>query len=214
MLEGVDRGGSMYARVASFENSDTSRFDELIATVTERADAGQDLPDAKRVIMLADRATGRMLGITFFESEEAIRQAEPVFERMGREIPEELRGKRTSVAIYEAAIEDVADGARAARVSSLEGATDSIDEGIRFIQQQIVPAASDITGWRGVIALADRTNGRTLTITFWDSADSLAASEAWADQARAEAAAAMDETVAAVDRYEVALSRVLVGAPS
>lgn len=199
----------MYARVATFENSDASRIDELIASITERAEAGQDLPDAKRVLMLTDRATGGMIGITFFESEDAIRQAEPVFERMAAEIPEEMRGKRTSVAIYEAAIEDVADGARAARVSSLEGVTDSIDEGIRFIQQQIVPAASDITGWRGIIALVDRTNGRTLTITFWDSDESLAASEAWADQARAEAAAAIDETVKAVDRYEVALSLVL-----
>jgi hypothetical protein len=199
----------MYARVATFENSDTSRIDELIASITERAEAGQDLPDAKRVLMLTDRATGGMIGMTFFESEDAIRQAEPVFERMGEEVPEELRGKRTSIAIYEALIEDVAEGAHAARVSSLEGATDSIDEGIRFIEQQIVPAASDITGWRGVIALVDRANGRTLTITFWDSDESLAASEAWADQARGEAAAAIDETVKAVDRYEVALSKVL-----
>jgi heme-degrading monooxygenase HmoA len=199
----------MYARVASFENSDTSRVDELIATVAERAEAGHELPDARRVLMLTDRENGRGLGITFFESEEAIREAEPVFERMGDQIPEELRGKRTSVAIYEAAIEDVADGANAARVSSLEGSTDSIDEGIAFIQQHIVPAASDITGWRGIIGLVDRTNGRTLTITFWDSKESLAASETWADQARGEAAAAMDETVTSVERYEVALSKVL-----
>ncbi len=91
---------------------------------------------------------------------------------------------------------------------------ESIDEGIRFIQQQIVPAASDITGWRGIIALADRANGRTLTITFWDSEESLAASETWADEARGEAAAAMDETVKTVERYEVALSKVLAATPT
>jgi hypothetical protein len=201
----------MYARVASFEQSDTSRVDELIATIAERAEKGQDLPDAKRVLMLVDRSGGRMLGITFFESEEAIRQAEPVFERMGQEVPEELRGKRASVHVYETAIDDVAPGASAARVSMLEGSVDRIDEGLRFIQEKIVPAASDVTGWRGILALADRADGRTLTITFWDSAESLAASEAWADQARGEAAAAMDESITAVERYEVTLDRVPAG---
>src|SRR4249919_3230152 len=66
----------MYARVASFEQSDMSRVDELLATVSARAAAGQDMPDALRVLMLTDRSAGRMLGITFFETEEAIREAE------------------------------------------------------------------------------------------------------------------------------------------
>jgi len=199
----------MYARVASFEQSDMSRVDELLATVSARAAAGQDMPDALRVLMLTDRSAGRMLGITFFETEEAIREAEPAFERMGQEIPEDLRGRRSSVEVYEAAIDDTAAGAQAARVSVLEGASDSIDEGIRFIQQHIVPAASDISGWRGIIGLVDRGNGRSLTITLWDSDESLVASETWADQARSEAAAAMAESITAVNRYEVALDRVL-----
>ena len=199
----------MYARVASFEQSDMSRVDELLATVSARAAAGQDMPDALRVLMLTDRTSGRMLGITFFETEEAIREAEPAFERMGEEIPEDLRGRRLSVEVYEAAIDDTAAGAHAARVSVLEGASDSIDEGIRFIQQHIVPAANDISGWRGIIGLVDRANGRSLTITLWDGDESLAASETWANQARSEAAAAMAESITAVNRYEVALDRVL-----
>jgi hypothetical protein len=199
----------MYARVAAFEHGDTSRVDELIAMVTERAASGQDLPDAKRVLMLADRPTGRMLGITFFDTAQAIEDAESTFERMGDEVPESLRGRRTSRAVYEVAIDDVAPGARAARVSVLEGGSDGIDEGIGFIKNHIVPAASDITGWRGIVGLVDRANGRSLTITFWDSDESLASSEVWADQARSEAAAAMAESIKAVERYEVALDRVL-----
>jgi hypothetical protein len=98
MLARVEKGRSpMYARVASFENFDVSKIDELIAGVAERARRGSDLPDAKRAILLLDREAGKSVGITFFETEEAIRRAEPVFERMGDEIPEEQRGKRTSV---------------------------------------------------------------------------------------------------------------------
>ena len=199
----------MYARVAGFENRDPSRVDELIATVKERAQEGQGFPDAKRALMLVDRTAGTALGITFFETEEAIAQAEPAFERLGDEIPEELRGTRTSLDTYEVVIEDVADGAHAARVSTLEGPADKIDEGISFLREQIIPAAGEIAGWRGITALADRGAGRTLTITFWDSQESLDASEERANQLRSDAAGALDETITGVARYEVAVSKVL-----
>ena len=202
----------MYARVAAFENRDMSLADELIGTVRERARSGQDLPDAKRLLMLIDREAGTALGITFFESEDAIRRAEAGFERMADEIPEEMRGRRTSVDVYEVAIEDVAEGAKAARLSSLAGLPEGIDEGIRFIKDQILPEANDLTGWRGIIALTDRTTGRTKTITFWDSEESLLASEERANQLRSEAAEAMGESITGVDRYEVAVHEVLAAA--
>jgi len=202
----------MYARVAAFESRDMSLADELIGTVRERARSGQDLPDARRLLMLIDREAGTALGITFFESEDAIRRAEAGFERMADEIPEEMRGRRTSVDVYEVAFENVVEGAEAARLSSLAGPPEGIDEGIRFIKEQIVPEANDLTGWRGIIALTDRTTGRTKTITFWDSEESLRASEERANQLRSQAAEAMGETITGVDRYEVAVHEVLAPA--
>jgi len=194
----------MHARVAAFEG-DTSRIDDLIGTIRERMSSGDDVPGAKRFLMLIDRGSGTSLGITFFESEEAIRAAEPIFERMGDEVPEELRGRRTSVETYEVAIDDIADSARAARVSSLEGSPGGIDEGIAFIKDTILPEAADLTGWRGILTLADRQTGKAKTITFWDGPESLSASEARADELRAQAADAMGDTISAVERYEVAL---------
>jgi hypothetical protein len=212
MLGLSTKEAGMHARVAAFENRDMSRADELIGIVRERARSGQDFPEAKRLLMLIDRDRGTSLGITLFATEEALRASEPTFERMGDEIPEELRGRRTSVEIFEVAIDDIADGAQAARLSTLEGSPDRIDEGIDFIKQQILPAAGDITGWRGILALVDRTNGRTRTITFWDSQESLQASEERANQLRSEAAEALGETIKGIDRYEVAFSEVLAGA--
>jgi hypothetical protein len=132
---------------------------------------------------------------------------------MGEEIPEELRGRRTTVEIYEVAIDDIADGARAARVSSLEGSPEKIDEGLEYIRGQILPMLADVSGSRGVIALVDRASGRTKTITFWDGIESLQASEDRASELRSEAAAAMAETITGVDRYEVVLVESLAPAP-
>ena len=177
----------MHARVAAFEG-DIGRIDDLIGMIRERMSAGEEIPGAKKFLMLIDRGSGSSLGITFFDSEDAIRAAEPTFEKMGDEVPEELRGKRTSVGIYEVAIDDIADGARAGRMSSLEGSPDAIDKGISFIKETIIPEASDITGWRGILTLIDRGTGSAKTITFWDGPESLSASEARGDELRQKAA--------------------------
>jgi len=197
----------MHARVAAFEG-DTSRIDDLIGMIRERMSTGEEIPGAKRFLMLIDREGGSTLGISFFDSEESIRAAEPIFDKMGDEVPEELRGRRTSVETYEVAIDDVADGARAARVSSLEGSPEGIDKGIAFINETIRPETADLTGWRGILTLADRETGKAKTITFWDGPESLRASEARGNELRAQAAEAMGDTISSVERYEVALNEV------
>ncbi len=93
----------MYARVATFEQRDMSRVDELMAKVRELDRAGT-VPEAEGMLMLIDRANGRAMGITLFATMEALRDAEPAFERMGDEIPEELRGRRIGVETYEVAM--------------------------------------------------------------------------------------------------------------
>jgi hypothetical protein len=52
-------------------------------------------------MVLNDEAGGKRLFISFFDSREALDAAEARFESMGDEIPEDVRGRRTSVAVYE-----------------------------------------------------------------------------------------------------------------
>ncbi|MDQ3671521.1 MAG: hypothetical protein M3364_03655 [Actinomycetota bacterium] len=197
----------MHARVATFEG-DSSRIDNLVGTIRERMSAGDEIPGAKRFLMLIDREGGMTLGITFFDSEDAIQAAEPIFDKMGDEVPEKLRGRRTSVETYEVAVDDIAGSARAARVSTLEGSPEGIEKGIAFINETILPEAADLTGWRGMLTLADRTSGKAKTITFWDTQETLRASEARGNELRAQAAEAMGDTITSVERYEVALNEV------
>lgn len=196
----------MYARVAAFENPDVSLVEDLIGRVRESAVSGQDLPDAKGFLMLLDRQGAKSLGITFFESEEAIRAAEPVFERMGDEIPEQQRGRRVSLEVYEVAIQEVSEGAKAARVSLFEGPPERLDEGTRYAQENVVPQARQLGGWKGLISLVDRNSGRAKVITLWDSEDSLQASEERGAELRKQAAEGGSETIIGVERYEVAVA--------
>src|SRR5919204_3620080 len=119
-------GTRMYARVASFEGRDSSLTDELIRRVREQGPSS--VPEAKGFLGLFDRERGTSLGITFFDSEEAIRNSEQAFEDMARNFPQEMRGRRTSVDVYEVVLQDGSgEGAGAARVSSLHGEPGRVD---------------------------------------------------------------------------------------
>ncbi len=61
-----------------------------------------DMPAGmKGGMVFADENSGRSIFIALFDSPEAIEAANEQFEKMGDEIPEDVRGRRTSVDVYE-----------------------------------------------------------------------------------------------------------------
>jgi len=200
----------MYARVASFEGRDSSLTDELIQRVRDQGPSS--VPDAKGFLGLFDRERGTALGITFFDSEEAIRNSQRAFEDMAQNFPAEMRGRRTSVDVHEVMIFDGdAERAKAARVSSLEGSPDNIDDSVSKVQDETLPKVRELEGSVGVIGLANRKSGRFTVITLWESADALRQSEQRADRLREQAAKSGGQSIAGVDRYEVAVAQQLSG---
>ncbi len=95
-----------------------------------------------------------------------------------------------------------------ARVSTLEGPPDLIDEGLRQVREVVLPGASQMEGFKGMIALADRQSGKTLGITFWESEEAMRASEEAASHLREDSAEAGGGTIAGVEHYEVGLFEV------
>lgn len=72
-----------------------------------RASGSTGLPEGvRRALVLADREQNRRLFVTFFDSREAIEAAERRFDEMGDEIPEAVRGRRTSVDVYEVVFDE------------------------------------------------------------------------------------------------------------
>jgi hypothetical protein len=93
----------MYARVATFE-SDPATVDEAIGMV--RSEVESDTPpglEGARMLMLVDRATGKGLGITLFESEEAMRRGDEALNAMSPGATE----RRTAVEFYEVPVQTV-----------------------------------------------------------------------------------------------------------
>jgi hypothetical protein len=90
----------MWARVASFEGGDTEKLQKLNE---ERMQSGEMKPPEgmKHVLLLADKDKNSRMFVALFDSRESLQAAEPGFESMGDEIPEDVRGRRTGVDYYE-----------------------------------------------------------------------------------------------------------------
>jgi len=102
----------MYARIATFEGGDTARLrqmnEERMSTGAMDAPAGM-----KRVLLLAGEESNKRMFVAFFDSREEIEAARERFEAMGDEIPEDIRGRRTSVEVFEVVTDqEVTDASR------------------------------------------------------------------------------------------------------
>src|SRR5919201_2579294 len=187
----------MYARVASFEGRDASLTDQLIERVRDVGPAS--VPDAKGFLGLFDRERGTALAISFLASEEAIRNSEQAFEDMAQHFPPGMRGRRTAVESHEVKLVDGdLERAKAARVSTLEGSPETIDEVISKTRAETLPTLRSIEGNVGAIGLADRESGRATMITLWESTDALRRSEEQADRLREESAESGRQRIAGV----------------
>lgn len=88
----------MYARVASFQG-DPANVEEAISRVRSEVESGTPPPglEGAKMLMLIDRDTGKGLGVTLFESEDAMRRGDEALNAL----TPGGGGQRTSVEFYE-----------------------------------------------------------------------------------------------------------------
>lgn len=94
----------MYARIATFE-SDPGNVDDAISMVRSQVESGEAPPglEGAKMLMLINRESGKGLGVTLFENEEAMRRGDEALNAMN---PGENE-RRTSVEFYEVPVQTV-----------------------------------------------------------------------------------------------------------
>ena len=94
----------MYARVATLEG-DPAKVDDAINLVRTEVESG-DTPSGSqgaKMLMLINRESGKGLGVTLFESQEAMRRGNEALNAMSPGTSE----RRTSVEFYEVPVQTV-----------------------------------------------------------------------------------------------------------
>jgi heme-degrading monooxygenase HmoA len=94
----------MYARIATFE-SDPATVDDAINMVRSEVESGETPPglEGAKMLMLVNRETGKGLGVTLFESEEAMQRGDEALNAMNPGGTE----RRTSVEFYEVPVQTI-----------------------------------------------------------------------------------------------------------
>jgi hypothetical protein len=94
----------MYARVATFEG-DPSRVDDAIEMVRAQVESGETPAglEGAKMLMLVNRGTGKGVGVTLFESEDAMRRGDEALNAMNPGGTE----RRTSVEFFEVPVQTV-----------------------------------------------------------------------------------------------------------
>ena len=94
----------MHARIATFE-SDPAKVDDAISMVRSQVESGETPPglEGAKMLMLVNRETGKGVGITLFESEEAMRRGDEALNAMNPGGSE----RRTSVEFFEVPVQTV-----------------------------------------------------------------------------------------------------------
>ena len=92
----------MFARVATFEGVDTSTAPQVREQVRDRAlSIVETLPGWQGALQLFDEASGKVMVIHLFDTQENMQAAEPTFEEMprqlGPELAQQVAGRRRSV---------------------------------------------------------------------------------------------------------------------
>ncbi len=93
-----------------------------------------------------------------------------------------------------------------ARVSIIHGQPDRVEQGISIFREQTVPTLRGQQGFRAAYALIDRTRGKALALSLWDSEEAMRQSDEAVLQQRRDAAQQMGASGHSVERYEVVVA--------
>ena len=89
-----------------------------------------------------------------------------------------------------------------ARVHVLQTTPQQSDTGLEIVRDQLLPWLRDASGFRGLIRLLDRENGKTLVISLWADEEALKASTDAGERLAELAAQTTGATRLAIEQYE------------
>jgi hypothetical protein len=80
-----------------------------------------------------------------------------------------------------------------------------LDKGLSFFRERIIPSLQTQPGFLGAVVLANAETGEGASVTYWESAEAMVASEAMGAAGRVEVAKTFGITATDVDRFETLL---------
>jgi hypothetical protein len=163
--------------------------------------------------LVGNRKTGDGLSVTYWASEEAMKnargkvraQAEPIMSSLGSKIVDE---DECEVVVQER-IQPPKAGVFV-RVTTVEADPAKADEGIAFYEEKIVPVIRKQPGARTALLFVNRKTGRAFGASGWDTEKDLEKSEAAISSVREETIKKFGGKGGKVEAFEVYFTEILM----
>ncbi len=175
-------------------------------------------PGLHGVWLLVDRPAGKQLAIGLWESDAALEATTFLYQELrakvgslygGPPVDEAFEARPPEQGTYTVRAQPghrVGTAAQVARVTTLQGTPERVEDLVRQLEAQIAPALARLRGYLGLYLFVDGSTGTARSVTLWDSADALRASDAAVAPLRTQAAATLGaQTTPTVEAYEVAV---------
>jgi len=164
-------------------------------------------------VLLANRATGAAQSVTLWDSAETERASRPTGEKLRAQAVQSSVGRVLDVESYEEVLQERSDTAQSGmasfiRFNSMQAAPDKLEDGIRFVRDQVVPLLKQQTGFQAVMMGVNRDSGRAYVTSAWESAEARQASDARVRDQRRQAGELLGGIQVSVDEYEIVFIEV------
>ncbi len=201
----------MYGRMTRLQTSPDA-VEKGIAFFKENiVPKARTAPGNAGAILLVDRKTGTAIGITLWETTQALNASEQLGISSRTQGAAATGGSIVDVDRYEQVMVDRPQPPKAGafvRLNTVAGAPDKIDNVIKFMQKQALPVIQAQKGYRATIMNVNRLTGRSTVSTVWDTMADLEASEPKVSGLRRDAADAAGASDVKVEIFETAFAEI------
>jgi hypothetical protein len=163
--------------------------------------------------LVGNRKTGDGLSVTYWASEEAMKNARPKVRPQAETIMSSLGSKIVDEDECEVAVQERIQPAKAGvfvRVTTVEADPAKTDEAIAFFEEKIVPVIRKQPGARTALLFVNRKTGRSFAATAWDTEQDLQKSEAAITGLREETIKRSGGKSGKVEAFEVYFTEILM----
>ena len=196
----------MHARKTTTKSS-PDKVDEATRVVEAQViPAAQKLPGFLGGYWLADRETGEGIAVTFFDTKDNLDATSQSAGEIRSSAIQAIGADVVGVENLEVVLstgDKVHRSATAARVIHFESEPSRAEDGIKNIKENVIPSVSQFAGFQGGFWLLDRSSGKGVGVTLFDTPASLKASDEAARQVRERSAQAMQANISQPREYEV-----------
>lgn len=203
----------MYVRTTEVQ-ADPAKIEDGIATIREDIfPTVSDMDGCVGMSLLVDRASGRCIATTAWESEEAMRGTAERVRPLRDKAEETLDSSGSDVHQWEVAVvhrDHAAPTGACARLTWLSGDPGTADRAIDMYKMAVLPRLEEMDGFCSASLMIDREAGRVVGTAAFDSREALEATREAAMGIRERVASELGATVEKVEEMEIAFAHLHV----